>query len=265
MRNLNSLHVVFIVAVLALSAAAAHGQSSDDAKLSQAAAVLHNFTADEANGIPVDLLQRARGIAVIPNVIRGGFLVGGRRGRGVLIVRTPSGGWSNPAFITLTGGSIGLQFGAEAMDVVLLFANDRSVKNIASGRFTLGGDASAVAGPLGRRNTAAVTGRSEVYVYVKRARGAFAGATFEGARLDVDEDGNALFYAAANGAHALGEQSYSTPQSALRFLESVQTAAALPPATPGYASPAHGATRPQPQPAQEEEEAVIYPLEGPAP
>lgn len=265
MRILNSIHAAFIGAALLSVMAAAHGQSSDDAKLAQAAAVMHNFTADEANGIPVELLQRARGIAVIPNVIRGGFLVGGRRGRGVLIVRTPSGGWSNPAFITLTGGSIGLQFGAEAMDVVLLFANDRSVRNIASGRFTLGGDASAVAGPLGRRNTAAVTGRSEVYVYVKRARGAFAGATFEGARLDVDEDGNELFYAGAGGAQALGEQSYATPQSALRFLESVQTAASLPPAGPRYGTAAPGSSRPQAQPPREEEEAVIYPLGGSAP
>lgn len=265
MRILNSLHVAFIVtALVVLLAAPVHGQSSDDAKLGQAAAVLHNFSADEVNGIPVELLQRARGIAVIPNVIRGGFLLGGRRGRGVLIVRTPSGGWSNPAFITLTGGSIGVQFGAEAMDVVLVFANDRSVKNIASGKFTLGGDASAVAGPLGRRNTAAVTGRSEVYIYVKRGRGAFAGATFEGARLDVDEDGNALFYRAANGALALGEQSYATPRSALRFLESVQTAAALPPATPpGYTHPVQGTTRSR-QPAAQEEEAVIYPLDGAA-
>ena len=81
MRILNSIHVAFIgAALLLVMASSAHGQSSDDAKLSQAAVVLHNFTADEANGIPVELLQRARGIAVIPTVIRGGFLVGGRRG-----------------------------------------------------------------------------------------------------------------------------------------------------------------------------------------
>ena len=132
--------------------------SADNEKLARAGAVLHTFTTIEEEGIPLDLLQRARGIAVIPSVIRGGFLIGGRRGRGVLAVRGLSGEWSNPAFVTLTGGSIGGQFGVESADVVLIFANDRSINNIASGKFTLGGDATAIAGPLGRSSTKAVTG-----------------------------------------------------------------------------------------------------------
>ena len=173
--------------------------SADNEKLARAGAVLHTFTANEEEGIPRDLLQRARGIAVIPSVFRGGFLIGGRRGRGVLAVRGPSGEWSNPAFVTLTGGSIGGQLGAESADVVLIFANDRSINNIASGKFTLGGDATAVAGPFGRRSTKAVTFKSEVYVYM-RSRGLFAGATFEGARLDVDQQGSAAFYAANDRA-----------------------------------------------------------------
>ena len=111
----------------------------------------------------------------------------------MLSARTPSGEWNTPAFVTLTGGSIGWQFGAEAADIVLVFGNDRSVRNMADGRFTLGGDAAAVAGPLGRRTTAAVTGKSEVYIYT-HSRGLFAGAAFEGARLDVDEEGNTAFY-----------------------------------------------------------------------
>jgi SH3 domain-containing YSC84-like protein 1 len=259
MRIPKAVQIASVVAVVTTLALPVPAETPDETKLTQAAAVLQNFTTDEENGIPIDLLQRARGIAVIPNVIRGGFFVGGRRGRGVLLVRSANGGWSNPAFMTLTGGSIGLQFGAEAMDVVLVFANDRSVKNIESGKFTLGGDASAVAGPLGKRNTAAVTGKSEVYIYTKRGRGAFAGATFEGARLDVDEEGSEAFYA-ASGVQALGDQSYSTPQSALRLLETVQVAAALP-AAPVPHDPAHGEAQPQ---AAAEEEAVIYPLDGAA-
>jgi hypothetical protein len=114
-------------------------------------AVLAAFTADDEQAIPAELLARAQGIAVIPHLIRGGFILGGRRGRGVLSVRTANGQWSNPALITLTGGSIGWQFGAESADVVLVFGNDRSNRHISHGKFTLGGDATAVAGPLGRR------------------------------------------------------------------------------------------------------------------
>ena len=130
-----------------------------------AATVLQQFTANDDEAIPAELLQRARGIAIIPNVLRGGFIFGGRRGRGVLIVRSERGDWSNPSFITLTGGSIGGQIGMESTDLVLVFANDNAVKNMSSGKFTLGGDASAVAGPLGRHVTGAVTFKAEVYVY----------------------------------------------------------------------------------------------------
>src|SRR5690606_23427309 len=120
--------------LLLLSAASLPVRAQDDvAKLEPAAEVLRAFTADDENGIPVELLQQARGSAIVPNLIRGGFILGGRRGRGVLVVRTASGEWSNPAFITVTGGSIGWQFGVESADLVLIFANDRSVRNIEDG------------------------------------------------------------------------------------------------------------------------------------
>jgi lipid-binding SYLF domain-containing protein len=243
-----------LLAAIGVSAAG-HGapQPNDSVKLAQAAAVLEVFTADEAHGIPADILQRARGIVVIPNLIRGGFLFGGRRGRGALAVRTPSGGWSNPAFVTLTGGSFGAQFGAETADVVLVFANERSVRNIADGKFTLGGDAAAVAGPLGRRTTAAMTGRAEVYVYM-HSRGLFAGAAFEGTRLDVDEDANAAFYAGSD-ARALGEQGFGTPTSALTFLEALRNAVLLEAVPPGASLTRGAPTAPVP------EEALTFPLE----
>jgi lipid-binding SYLF domain-containing protein len=248
----------FAVCVLAAASSwVAHSapQPQDNEKLVRAGGVLHTFTTNDAESIPRELLERARGIAVIPGMIRGGFLIGGRRGRGVLTVRGPTGEWSNPAFITLTGGSIGGQLGAESADVVLIFANDRSIKNIASGKFTLGGDASAVAGPLGARSTKAVTMKSEVYIYV-RSRGLYAGAAFEGARLDVDQEGSATFYAADDGTHPLGEVTASTPESARRFLDvldNVTVALAMPGATPQRSD----ATAPQ----APQEEAVTFPLE----
>jgi lipid-binding SYLF domain-containing protein len=241
--------------LLALVAAAlpllpASAQRNDDSKFVDAAKVLELFTTDEELGIPADIMQRARGIAVIPNLIRGGFLFGGRRGRGVLAIRSPNGDWSNPAFITLTGGSFGAQLGAESADVVLVFANDRAVRNIASGKFTLGGDATAVAGPLGRRTQVAVTGHAEVYVYM-HSRGLFAGAAFEGTRLDVDQDASSAFYRNTAGV-PLGAQTFETPAAALPFLDALRTAAVAP------AAPAQSADAPAVAPA---EEAVTFPLE----
>ena len=118
--------VTATIAFLALSLGAGVA-AADEAKLVDAAALLQTFTSDDGDSIPIDLLQRAHGIAVIPDVFRGGFILGGRRGRGVLVVRSDNGEWSNPAFITLTGGSIGWQIGAESADIVLIFANDRSI------------------------------------------------------------------------------------------------------------------------------------------
>lgn len=265
MRRTNRLSSVVcsVFALLALAGSAC-AQTPDDTKLAHAVEVLTTLTADDERGIPADLLARARGVAVIPSVIRGGFIFGGRRGRGVLFVRTPSGEWSNPAFITLTGGSIGGQIGVESADVVLVFANDESVKNIEKGKFTLGGDATAVAGPVGRRSTKALTLKSEVYVYL-RSRGLFAGAAFEGARLDVDEQGTARFYA-TTGAQSFVQPDAATPPSVravLATLEKAQTPLALPGAPLSAAPLSAGPIGPlpplhtEPQP----EEAVTFPLE----
>jgi lipid-binding SYLF domain-containing protein len=249
-------------ALVSLAALPAAAQSDNDEKLTRAAEVLQAFTADEDKAIPADLLERARGVIVIPGLIRGGFFIGGRRGRGVLAVRTTSGDWSNPAFVTLTGGNVGLQFGAEAEDVVLVFANDRSVRNIESGKFTLGGDATAIVGPMGKRTTAAVTGKSEVYIYTRGRGGLYAGASFEGARLDVDEEGNAAFYAGDERA-ALGPTTASTPASALGYLTTLRgvssttglaTTTTAAPAT----KPSDGTSASAPGPA---EQAIIYPIE----
>jgi lipid-binding SYLF domain-containing protein len=218
-------------------------------RFADAAEVLAAFTTDDEKAIPAELLARAQGIAVIPHLIRGGFILGGRRGRGVLSVRTPNGQWSNPALITLTGGSIGWQFGAESADLVLVFANARSVRHIADGKFTLGGDASAVAGPVGRRTTAALTGKAEVYAYF-RSQGLFAGAAFEGARLDVDEQGGEAYYGGDSGAEPLHAQNEATPAGARRFLLVLENSSRMPaPAT------SRGG-----EPAATDEGAVTFPL-----
>jgi lipid-binding SYLF domain-containing protein len=254
MRSTHSARSWVLAALAAaLTMLPATAQRNDNEKFVDAAKVLELFTTDDEHGIPADILQRARGIAVIPNLIRGGLLFGGRRGRGLLAIRSPNGEWSNPAFVTLTGGSFGAQFGAESADVVLVFANDRSVRNIASGKFTLGGDATAMAGPLGRRTQVAVTGRAEVYVYM-HSRGLFAGAAFEGTRLDVDEEASAAFYRNTNGV-PLGAQTTETPGAALPFLDALRSAAV--PAGPATTrAPNDTATAPP-----DAGEAVTFPLE----
>jgi lipid-binding SYLF domain-containing protein len=251
-RSVRSAPLTSVAALFVLLLAPAEAQRNDADRFVDAAKVLELFTTDEEHGIPTDILQRARGIAVIPNLIRGGFLFGGRRGRGVLAIRSPNGEWSNPAFVTLTGGSFGAQFGAESADVVLVFANDRAVRNIASGKFTLGGDATAVAGPLGTRTQTAVTGKAEVYVYM-HARGLFAGAAFEGTRLDVDQEASAAFYRNTSGV-PLGAQTFETPAAALPFLDALRTAAVLP-GTPSEVAPSESPASPS------SEEAVTFPLE----
>src|SRR5690606_11643344 len=234
------ISVVVPIVVIGLygASSAARADSAHAKRFTEAVEVITKFTQDEIGGIPIDLLSRAHGIAVIPGVIRGGFLIGGRRGRGVLTLRGEDGRFTNPVLITLTGGSIGGQIGVASADVVLVFANERSVRNIASGKFTLGGDATAVAGPSGRHTAVALTGNAEVYMYV-RSRGLFAGAAFEGARLDVDEEATALFYYAANSsARAFGPASDATPEAARAFLAAVERSAAAPrrpaPATPPF-------------------------------
>jgi lipid-binding SYLF domain-containing protein len=257
-RIAHRFSLALLTATLVAGAPPSSAETSDSERLVRASEVLVKFTTEEENSIPTALLERAHGVAVIPSLVRGGFFIGGRRGRGVLTVRTADGQWSNPAFITLTGGNLGLQFGAEWADVVLVFANEQSVKNMASGKFTMGGDAAAVAGPLGKRATAAITAKSEVYIYT-RSRGLYAGAAFEGARLAIDGDGNKVFYS-GDEHQALGPPTPATPTSAKQFIETL-SGVAIPGAAPPPATTTSTATGSAPSSGESVEEAVIYPLD----
>jgi lipid-binding SYLF domain-containing protein len=169
--------------------------SSEDRLAKDAADVVEALARIPETGIPSRLLEDAYAIAVIPGVIKVGFLLAGRHGKGLLVVRTPEREWSNPSFISLTGGSFGLQVGAQSTDVILVFKNKRSIDNIVNGKITLGADAAIAAGPVGRRGEAATDGqlKAEIYSY-SRSRGLFAGISLEGAALQIDEDANADFY-----------------------------------------------------------------------
>lgn len=201
MRNISSerlsdtsrkASVIVIALLLAVPCAAA---TREERRVADAADVIDQLVRIPEKGIPPALLGRAYAVAVIPNVVKVGFGIGARRGKGIVVVRQDDSSWSNPAFITMTGGSIGWQVGAQSTDVILVFRTRRGVENIANGKLTLGADASVAAGPVGRHTSIATDIRfqAEVVSY-SRSRGLFAGVAFEGAGITMDRKANAAFY-----------------------------------------------------------------------
>lgn len=195
MRIRATLYAVVTAVLMALASASAVRAEDGTKKVYEAAGVVKEIMAIPEKGIPPVLLGDAYGIAVIPGVIKLGFIVGGRYGTGVLMVRDRDGTWSPPAFISLAGGGIGWQIGAQSTDFILVFKNRRSIDGIMKGKFTLGADAAVAAGPVGRNLEAAtdVKLKSEIYAY-SRSRGLFAGVSLEGAALQIDDETDAAFY-----------------------------------------------------------------------
>lgn len=162
--------------------------------------VLSELMAIPGRQIPRQLLQEAQGIAIIPNVIKVGFVAGVRRGHGVVMVRDAEGEWSLPQFVALTGGSVGFQAGVQGTDVVLVFTTRKGVDGLMKGQFTVGVDASVSAGPVGRETSLGTdaTLRSEIYSY-SRSRGLFIGAALDGSALDIDHISHATYYGTPTG------------------------------------------------------------------
>jgi lipid-binding SYLF domain-containing protein len=225
-------------------------QSREDARLITATQVLEELRVTPDQNVPDWLMQRAYGVAVIPEVIKGAFIFGGRYGNGVLSVRDPSGRFSNPIFITLTGGSVGWQVGATSTDVVLVFVTARSVENFARGKFTLGADASVAAGPVGRQTEAAAGINAEIYSY-SRSRGLFAGVALDGTVIAFDRRANDAYYHSDEVTTTQITSAKVTTQSetARRFLASVAVSAnGTAGAEPAASSSASGPGTPAPAP-----------------
>jgi len=160
----------------------------------RAARVFNSIMATREKSIPRDLLQRAEAVAVFPGVLKGGFIVGGRRGSGV-ISRRVAGGWSAPAFFDLTGGSIGLQIGASSTDYVLLFMNEEAVGSLLGNKLEIGGEGSAAAGPVGRSASASTDLRLNAQILsYSRSKGAFAGLELKGVVIQPDNQDNSQVY-----------------------------------------------------------------------
>ena len=186
--------LILLTAALAATAPAFAGPQEDQ-RSRNAIRVLAEIQNIPEQAIPDKLLDEARAVVVIPDTIKAGLVIGGRRGHGLMSVKTPDGSWSSPVFIKLTGGSIGFQAGVQSSDVILVFRNDRSLDNIVNGKFTLGADAGVAAGPVGRSAAAATDGQLKAEIWSwSRARGLFAGVALDGAVLQIDDAANLEAY-----------------------------------------------------------------------
>src|SRR6202451_4834801 len=201
----------------------AHAGAREEGRLLTATEVLDEVQAMPDQRIPDALLSRAYGIAVIPDVTKVAFIFGGRHGNGVLVVRdTLSSAWSNPAFVSLTGGSWGFQAGAQSSDIILVFTTKTGIEGIAGGKLTLGADASVATGPVGRQGSAAtdMNFNAEIYSYA-RTRGLFGGIALDGSVISIDRSANASFYhkSGVGASGIFSGQAPAPPATAQRFLE----------------------------------------------
>ncbi|UWX04076.1 lipid-binding SYLF domain-containing protein [Pseudoxanthomonas sp. NC8] len=246
------------LAVLLSLTGQASAAPTEEARARDATRVLAEIQQIPEQSIPDKLLDEARGIVVIPDTIKAGLVLGGRRGHGLMSVKSADGTWSNPVFVTLTGGSIGFQAGVQSADVVLVFRNDRSLDDIVNGKFTLGADAGVAAGPVGRNAAAATDGQLKAEIWSwSRARGLFAGVSLDGAVLQIDRDSQGTIYGSTTTPRMVFEgRSQVTPPGAVvafrdqleeathsaRVARSGTTAASpvAPPAAPQAQAQTHG-------------------------
>ena len=204
-------------------AQAASAGGREEAVLLTATQVLEEVQGMPDQRIPDYLLARAYGIAVIPDVTKVAFLFGGRRGRGVLTVRDSlTAPWSNPVLVTLTGGSVGFQAGAQSSDIILVFTTRAGVEGIAGGKLALGADASVATGPVGRQTSAStdIGLNAEIYSYA-RTRGLFGGIALDGSVINIDRSGDAALYGKPDvtATEIFSAQSPAAPQNAQHFLQ----------------------------------------------
>jgi lipid-binding SYLF domain-containing protein len=258
---------LYFTSILALAAHVNMAQAGarEEGRLLTATEVLEEVQAMPDQQIPDALLSRAYGIAVIPDVTKVAFIFGGRHGNGVLVVRDKlNSPWSNPTFVALTGGSWGLQAGAQSSDIILVFTTRTGVEGIAGGKLTLGADASVATGPVGRQGSAAtdMNFNSEIYSYA-RTRGLFGGIALDGSVISIDRSANASLYgkSGVTATEIFSGQAPAAPATAQRFLERLAQATH----TAIRSSPAPQADQPAtsaaPPPATSTEPPRTYPLE----
>ncbi|HXM21902.1 MAG TPA: lipid-binding SYLF domain-containing protein [Terriglobales bacterium] len=220
------LLLLWVVVGLAATAFAADDKASEKASKAQdrvqaAADVLNEIQGAPDQGIPAEVLGSAECVAVVPSMLKGGFVVGAHYGRGVASCRTPKG-WSAPAFFSVKGGSFGLQIGGQAVDLVMLIMNDDGMHKLLSSQFKLGADASVAAGPVGRHAAADTDWkmRAQILSY-SRARGIFAGLELSGAVISQDKDSTREFYGHMVTSKASLQGEIEPPPGAYPFLQTL--------------------------------------------
>lgn len=243
---------------------AATATERQQARLLNSVQVVDELMRMPEQNIPVWLLERAHAVAVIPGVIKVGLGIGGRRGKGVLVVRKDDGSWSNPVFINLTGGSFGFQVGVQSTDVVLVFTSRQSIEGIVGGKVTLGADASVAAGPVGRQSSAAtdIGLTAQVYSY-SRASGLFAGVALDGSALTIDNSSNAAFYERPGvlASQIIRADAPAAPAPAGEFLNALQRSTGAPAAAAASAPPPAVVAPADPQSQPLTPGLTTYPLE----
>jgi lipid-binding SYLF domain-containing protein len=277
MRTRVNLVSLMTCVALSLGATAAHAQAREQGKLLVAAQVLDELRATRDQFIPDRLLERAYGIAVVPDVTKVAFVAGGRRGKGVLVVRDKDGRFTNPIFINLTGGSFGWQLGVQSTDIVLVFTTREGIEGITDGKMTLGADASVAAGPVGRQASAATDASftAEVYSY-SRNRGLFAGVALDGSALTIDKASNREFYdkTSVTASEIIDGTVHSDSESARKFLTAVnastgthsQAQAPANTGAPARTDAGYPNNAPAPAPAAPQSGAAkSFPMEDPQP
>ena len=194
-------------------------------RLQMSGQVIQQIMGAADKGIPEEVLQGSKCIAVVPHLVKGGFVFGAKHGRGVATCRAANGAWSAPAFISVGGGSWGLQIGAESVDLIMVIMNEKGMEHLLSNKFQVSGEGSAAAGPVGRHASAGTDWKldSEVLTY-SRAKGAFAGLTLEGAVIQPDDDSTKAIYGKDVPFRNILTGKVATPEVAKAFISSISTA-----------------------------------------
>jgi len=217
---------VVLLSFASLSWADDSARESSTKRLNNAAEVLHAIMAAPDTGIPEEVLEHAKCIAVVPNMVKGGFIFGGTHGRGVATCRTAKG-WSAPAFFSIAGGSWGLQIGVEGVDLIMVIQNDKGMQQLLASKFKVGADASAAAGPVGRHASAGTNWKMETEILTySRAHGVFAGLTLNGSVVQQDDDSMKAIYGRHVNTREVLLGKVAAPASAHAFLNAIRGAKA---------------------------------------
>jgi lipid-binding SYLF domain-containing protein len=224
MKKTISLLLMSLIGMAGTSAWAGSGHQDTIDRLQKSVDVLHAIMSTPDKGIPEEVLSNAKCILVVPDLIKGGFIFGGKHGRGVASCRT-SEGWSAPAFVSVGGGSWGLQIGVEGVDLVMLVMNDQGFQHLLSSKFELTGEGSVAAGPVGRHASAGTDWKMNTQMLTySRSKGVFAGLTLEGAVIQEDNDSTRAIYGKDKEFRNILDGKTATPKSTEAFIHAVSEA-----------------------------------------